>query len=380
MHTNIPFSGNVKVGILGGGQLGKMIIDEVMRYDIHVGVLDPSTNPPAAAYAHECVKGDFRNYDDVMAFAKDYDVLTIEIEDVNTEALRKLQAEGKKIFPQPEVVDIFRDKCVQKDFYNKNNIATSAYQNHDGIPASPGTFPFVWKAATGGYDGKGVSVIKSQADYDQLPDVPCVIEQLVDIDREIGVVVHRNVSGEVVAFPPVEMEFHPEANLVELVFMPANISQALMDQSVELACSVARATGIVGTLAVELFLTKSGELLVNECAPRVHNSGHLSIEACFTSQFEQHMRAILDLPLGDTAAILPAAMGNVLGDAGSSGPVAYTGAENMLQASGLYLHLYGKTETRPYRKMGHITCINKDVEVARETVRNFRKSFKIHAL
>lgn len=379
MQQPIPFSGKTRVGILGGGQLGKMIIDEVMRYDIHIGVLDPAENPPTKAYAHECIRGDFRRYEDVMAFAAGYDVITIEIEDVNTDALKELEARGKKIYPQPHVIDVFRNKCVQKQFYSDHNIPTSPFVNLHGKPESASRLPAVWKAATGGYDGKGVAVVRTAEDLNALPDVPCVMEDLVSIDREIGVIVTRSVSGDVKVFPPVEMEFHPTANLVELVFAPAAITADQSNEAVALAKRVAEATGIVGTLAVELFLDNNGNFMVNECAPRVHNSGHLSIEACYTSQFEQHIRAILDLPLGDVSLILPAAMGNVVGEEGFSGPVVYAGAHELVKQPGVYLHLYGKTETRPFRKMGHITCINPDVEVTRSTVRRLRQTFKIRS-
>lgn len=377
MQKAHAFSGGQRLGILGGGQLGKMIIDEVMRYDIFVGVLDPSPQAPAASYAHITHVGDFRNYEAVMEFGKHFDVLSIEIEDVHTQALRDLQKMGKKVFPQPEVIDIFRDKCIQKQFYRDAGIATSDFVILSGKPHSDIDFPKVWKSATGGYDGKGVKVLRSAKDVQELPDVPCVLEDLVPIEKELGVIVHRSVQGEIRAYSPVEMEFHPVANLVELVFAPANISKEKMDEATELAIKLAEATKIVGTLAVELFLDTNDNLLVNESAPRVHNSGHLSIEACYTSQFEQHVRAILDMPLGDTDLILPAAMGNVVGEPEFSGPVAYEGAEDLLKQKGLYLHLYGKLETRPFRKMGHITAIHTDVEEAKNIVRTFRENFKI---
>ncbi|MCC5918750.1 MAG: 5-(carboxyamino)imidazole ribonucleotide synthase [Cryomorphaceae bacterium] len=377
MDREVPFSGKVKLGILGGGQLGKMIIDEVMRYDIYIGVIDPSDHPPAGTYANQTVKGSFRNYDEVMAFGKDYDVLTIEIEDVNTDALRDLEAQGVRVYPQPAVIDIFRDKCVQKQFYADCDIPTSDFTNYTSKPDSIPHFPFVWKAATGGYDGKGVQVVKNQKDWGAVPNQPCVIEQLVSIHKEIGVIVHRNAAGEIATFAPVEMEFHPTANLVELVFAPADLPENLAQKCEAIAQKLAEKTEIVGTLAVELFIDAAGNVLVNECAPRVHNSGHLSIEACYTSQFEQHVRAILNMPLGDTTLILPAAMGNVVGEEGYTGLVKYNGADDLLQTRGTYLHLYGKTETRPFRKMGHITCIDPDLDVARENVRNFRRNFKI---
>lgn len=379
MQSTTPFSGAVRLGILGGGQLGKMIIDEVMRYDIFVGALDPSALPSTGPYAHICRQGDFRKRADVLEFGADFDVLTIEIEDVNTDALRELEAQGKRVYPQPDVIDIFRDKAVQKEFYRKHSIPTSDFVILEKKPTDWDEFPVVWKAATGGYDGKGVKVLRGKNDLVDLPDGRCVMEDLVPISKEIGVIVHRNVSGEIAVFPPVEMEFHPEANLVELVFAPANISTEQSAEAERLARTLAEKTGIVGTLAVELFLDNDGNFIVNESAPRVHNSGHLSIEACYTSQFEQHVRAILDLPLGDTSLILPAAMGNVVGEPGYSGKVAYIGAEELLREQGVYLHLYGKTETRPYRKMGHITCLHKSTKQARETVRSLRQTFKIIA-
>ena len=379
MQSTTPFSGAVRLGILGGGQLGKMIIDEVMRYDIFVGTLDPSTQASTAPYAHICRHGDFRKREDVLEFGANFDVLTIEIEDVNTDALRELEAHGKRVYPQPDVIDIFRDKSVQKEFYRKHAIPTSDFVILENKPTDWDDFPVVWKAATGGYDGKGVKVLRGKNDLVDLPEGRCVMEELVTIAKEIGVIVSRNVSGEIAVFPPVEMEFHPEANLVELVFAPANISAEQSAEAERIARILAEKTGIVGTLAVELFLDNDGNFIVNESAPRVHNSGHLSIEACYTSQFEQHVRAILDLPLGDTSLIMPAAMGNVVGEPDYSGKVAYLGAEELLRHRGVYLHLYGKTETRPYRKMGHITCLHNSGDQAREIIRSLRKTFKIIA-
>jgi 5-(carboxyamino)imidazole ribonucleotide synthase len=379
------FSSNTrKIGILGGGQLGKMLLDVTRRYDLYTKILDPSHDAPCATGCREFVQGSFNDYDTVMAFAADCDVVTIEIESVNTQALKDLQTLGKKIFPQPEIVEMIQNKVLQKQFYNDNNLPTApwfSFSSHASMLRKIDKYafqlPFVWKAATGGYDGRGVMIIRNMKDLEQVPDVPGLIEELAPVEHEIAIVAARNQNGQVLAFPAVEMSFHPVANLVEYVFSPAELSNEKLDKASEVAMSLVEKLGIVGVLAVEMFVNKDGSIWINECAPRVHNSGHLTIESCVTSQFEQHLRAILGFPLGSTEQIRPAVMVNLTGEDGFSGPVLYEGAEEMLGIEGAYMHLYGKTETRPFRKMGHVTIAAATLGEAREKALKVRDILKV---
>jgi 5-(carboxyamino)imidazole ribonucleotide synthase len=373
-----------KIGILGGGQLGKMLLDVARRYDLYTKVLDPSADAPCATGCKEFVQGSFNDYDTVLEFARDCDVVTIEIESVNTAALKELQAMGKKIFPQPEIVELIQNKIIQKQFYEDNKLPTAPWFGFKNkaemlrkIEKYSFHLPFVWKAATGGYDGRGVKVIRNHNDLYDLPDIPGLIEELASVEHEIAIVTGRNESGEVATFPPVEMAFHPVANLVEYVFCPAELSSETLNEAAKIASMVVERLGIVGVLAVEMFVNQDGRIWINECAPRVHNSGHLTIEACVTSQFEQHLRAILGFPLGSTLQLNPAVMVNLTGEEGFSGPVVYEGAESMLEVVGAYMHLYGKTETRPFRKMGHVTLIAGDLKQAREKALKVKEILKV---
>jgi 5-(carboxyamino)imidazole ribonucleotide synthase len=350
------FSGATTLGILGGGQLGRMMIREALDMDIRIWVLDPSLDCPCAPYAHATVHGDFADYHTVKAFGNDVDVITVEIEHVNTRALKELRDAGKQVHPSPEVLDLIRDKGRQKQFYVDNNIPTSAFRLVEGKSAID-AFPAVQKARTGGYDGKGVQVLRTAADMERAFDVPSVLEELVDIDKEIAVLVARGTDGEVRTYPVVEMVFDPVANLVDNLVAPARIAVEQAEQARQLAVDITRKLDYVGIMAVEMFITRAGEILVNEMAPRPHNSGHHTIEACYTSQFEQHLRAILGLPLGSTQQVHAASMLNVLGEAGHSGPAVYPGALSLLAEEGVFLHLYGKANTKPFRKMGHITVL-----------------------
>ena len=363
-----------KLGILGGGQLGKMLCQAASPWHLPVYVLDRSDDTPAAPFATVFQRGDFRDYDDVMAFGRHLDVLTIEIEHIDTTALHELEAAGVKVYPQPRVIDLIKDKGLQKQFYADHDIATTDFQLFpDGaavkqaVAAGAVTLPFVQKARTGGYDGQGVSIIRTEEDLKAtLLDVPCVVEVLADIDKELAVIVARSANGEVRVFNTVEMEFHPTANLVEYLVCPAAIVGDVDGHASRLAVDVAQQLEIVGLLAVELFLTKAGDLLVNEVAPRPHNSGHHTIEACATSQYEQHLRAILGFPLGDPQLLRCATMVNVLGSEETSGPTHYEGLTDVLTIPEVHPHLYGKQETRPFRKMGHVTCLGDTVAQARE--------------
>jgi 5-(carboxyamino)imidazole ribonucleotide synthase len=377
----------LKIGILGGGQLGKMLLDVTRRYDLYTKVLDPAADAPCSVGCKEFVQGSFNDYDTVLAFGEDCDVVTIEIEGVNTKALKELRVRGVKVFPQPEIVELIQNKIHQKQFYTDHNLPTSPWQGFSNnaelqslLEAGKLKLPFVWKAATGGYDGRGVIIARTQEDISGIPDVPGLVEELADMENEIAIVVGRNEAGEIVAFPPVEMAFHPVANLVEYVFCPASMPDKIIEKASHIAGSLVEKLGIVGLLAVEMFVTRNGQVWINECAPRVHNSGHLTIEACVTSQFEQHLRAILGFPLGSTHLVRPAVMVNLTGEEGYSGPVYYDGADRVMAMEGAYIHLYGKTETRPYRKMGHVTITAETLEDAREKAMKVKEIIKVKSL
>ena len=353
-----------KVGVLGGGQLGLMLLQAAVDWNLHVKILD-AADAPCAAIAPEFVEGSLQDYEAVYHFGQDVEVLTIEIEKVNVEALEALEKEGKKVFPQPHVIRLIQDKRTQKQFYREHGLPTADFvltQNREDVKNYLDFLPAFHKLGKDGYDGKGVQRIASAEDVSKAFDAPGLLEKAVDFEKELAVIVARNERGEVATFPTVEMVFHPEANLVEYLFAPAEISEAIETQAKDLAIRTAQAIGIVGLLAVEMFLTKDGQVLINEVAPRPHNSGHHTIRANFTSQFEQHWRAILNLPLGDTAAYTPAAMVNLLGEEGHTGAAHYEGMEEVLGVHGVYPFLYGKKITKPFRKMGHITVTDSTLE------------------
>lgn len=359
----------LKIGVLGGGQLGRMMIQSAINYNLYICCLDPDANAPCKSLANEFTKGSLTDFDTVYKFGKDKDIITIEIENVNVEALKKLQKEGKKVFPQPEVIEIIKDKGLQKMFYQRNDIPSPDFflvENKQQIEKYKDFFPFFQKMRTGGYDGKGVVKLGHPNKIDHAFEVPSVLERLVDFDKEISVIVARNESGESKCFPVVECEFNPEANLVEFLFSPANIKKSVEKQAYEIATKVAEKLNIVGILAVEMFLTKDGKVLVNEVAPRPHNSGHQTIEGNYISQFEQHLRAILNLPLGDTAITKPSVMINLLGEKNHEGPAKYEGLIDAMKYKGVYVHLYGKINTKAFRKMGHVTVIDDDLTLAKK--------------
>lgn len=378
------FSSSFTLAILGGGQLGKMLLYETRKWDVYTKVLDPSNEAPCRIACDEFVQGDLMDYDTVYEFAKNADVVTIEIENVNTEALEALEKEGKKVFPSPKTLRNIQDKGIQKQFYREHKIPTSDFQvfenKADAIKAVKNgsiELPTVWKSRTGGYDGRGVQVIRTIEDFEQLSDAPCLLEDLIPFETELAVTVARNEKGETKVYPVVEMEFHPVANQVEYVLCPARIDETLAKKAQEVAEKTSHALEHVGLLAVELFATKKGEILVNEVAPRPHNSGHYSIEGSYTNQFEQHLRAILNLPLGATESIIPAIMVNLSGAEGYTGPVIYENIEKILSIPGVTPHIYGKKETRPFRKMGHITIVNKDMKKAREIAEEVNKTIRV---
>jgi 5-(carboxyamino)imidazole ribonucleotide synthase len=373
---------NFRLGILGGGQLGRMFIQSAINLDVKVSILDPAEDAPCAKIAHEFVRGDFKDFNTVYNFGKSTDVLTIEIEHVNVDALKLLQDEGVEVYPQPQVLEIVKDKGLQKEFYKKHNIPTADFHLIDSkneIEQYKSEFPFMQKARTGGYDGKGVTPLRNEQDLIKAFDCPSVLEKMVPFEKEIAVTVARNKSGEVSTFPVVEMDFNPEANLVEYLYSPANVSKEIASKAEKIAKDVANAFEIIGLLAVEMFLTKEGDILVNEVAPRTHNSGHHTIEGNVTSQFEQHLRSVVDYPLGSTAIIKPSVMINLLGEAGYSGPVQYEGLSEVLQIPEVYIHLYGKSSTKPFRKMGHVTCTANTLNEAVTKAKQVQSILKVKA-
>ncbi len=374
------FSSDFKLGILGGGQLGKMLLTETRKFDIQTYVLDPSDEAPSAIGCNKFYQGDLTDFKTVYEFGKKVDVLTFEIEMVNVEALEQLEKEGVKVYPSPKTLKQIQNKGFQKDFYKRNNIPTAPYQRYTGISeliatikAGSLSYPFIWKSAEFGYDGNGVKVVRSIDDLQNLPEVECISEEMIAFKNELAVIVSRSASGQIKTYPVVEMEFHPEANQVEYVICPARISNEVAEKARLIALEVSKKFDHVGLLAVEMFQTKEDEILVNEVAPRPHNSGHYSIEASYTSQFENHIRAILDLPLGNTESKVAGIMVNLVGAEGFSGQVKYENIEKILDIPGVTPHIYGKKQTRPFRKMGHVTIVNENMAEARkiaETVKN----------
>lgn len=380
------FSSDFTLGILGGGQLGKMLLTETRKYDITTHVLDPSAEAPCRIGANVFTQGSLTDYNTVYNFGKAVDVLTIEIENVNVEALQQLQSEGVKVYPSPTTIKTIQNKATQKQFYAAHNIPTAPFKVFcnvenlkEAVVNNEVNIPFVWKAARFGYDGNGVKIVRHLTDLDTLPNEECIAETLVPFKKELAVIVARNPNGEITTYPVVEMEFHPEANQVEYVLCPARIPDEVAHKARTVALQVAEALQVVGLLAVELFQTQDDDILVNEVAPRPHNSGHYSIEAAYTNQFEQHLRAILNLPLGNTDSKTAGVMVNLVGAEGYQGKVIYENIEQIMAMSGVTPHIYGKKETRPFRKMGHITIINEDINQARAIAEKVKQTIKVIA-
>lgn len=378
------FSSNFKLGILGGGQLGKMLLNDTRKFDIYTCVLDSSNEAPCKIASNEFHLGDLMNFDAVYNFGKKVDVLTIEIENVNVDALEALEKEGIKVYPASKTLRTIQNKATQKLFYVDNNLPTAPFSrfaytseikeaaNHGGL-----AMPFVWKCAQFGYDGTGVKIVKTLQDLEGLPNVECIAETLVPFKNELAVIVVRNASGETKTFPVVEMEFHPEANQVEYVICPARIPDEVAKKATEIALKTSKAFNHVGLLAVEMFQTQNDDILINEVAPRPHNSGHQTIEASYTSQFEQHLRAILNLPLGRTDNKVGGVMVNLVGAEGYTGNVVYENIETIMKMDGVTPHIYGKKQTRPFRKMGHVTIVNENLNEARRIAADVKKSIKV---
>jgi len=370
----------LKLGILGGGQLGRMLIQEAINYNLTTLVLDPDPDAPCKSIANKFECGSITDFDTVYNFGKKADIITIEIEKVNIEALEQLEKEGKMVFPQSRVIRLIQDKGVQKQFFKENDIPTAPFQLvSSAADLTNGNFPFpyILKQRKDGYDGKGVMKISNLADVDNAFEAPSLIEELVDFDKEIAVIVARNANGDMKTFPMVEMEFNAEANLVEFLISPSTYPDDIQKRAEKIAIDIASALNVTGILAVEMFVTKNGEILVNELAPRPHNSGHQTIEGNYVSQFEQHLRSIFNLPLGDTRSISNAVMINLLGEKGHDGLAKYDGLEKIMAIDGVYVHLYGKKYTKPFRKMGHITIVDQNRDHAIEKARYVQQTLKV---
>lgn len=370
------------LGILGGGQLGRMVIQSAINYNIDIHILDPDSNAPCKSICQKFIQGSLTDFDTVYAFGRECDVITIEIENVNTEALAKLAQEGKEVYPQPHLIKLIQDKRLQKSFYQEKGIPTAEFiltENKEDVHLQEDFLPAVNKLGREGYDGRGVQVLKSKEELDKAFDAPGLLEKLIDFEKEISVIVARNKNGEVISYPSVECSFHPTANLVEFLFAPAEITSELEEKAQKIAKKVILELDLIGILAVEMFVTKDGDILVNEIAPRPHNSGHHTIEANFTSQFEQHLRAVLNMPLGDTDLRCPAAMVNLLGEDGYSGEAFVEGLDQALRQKGVYIHLYGKKLTKPFRKMGHVTLLDENLERLKTRAKEIKEIIKIKA-
>lgn len=378
------FSSDFTLGILGGGQLGKMLLTETRKFDVATKVMDAAADAPARFATNEFVRGDLLDYDAVYHFGKGVDVLTFEIENVNVAALEQLEREGVKVYPTPQSLNIIQNKASQKLFYEQYQIPTAPFQVFEDLnqlkqAAEKGevTFPFVWKSARFGYDGNGVKIVRCLADLQQLPQGQCLAEMMIPFKNELAVIVVRSPKGEMKTYPVVEMEFHPEANQVEYVICPARIPDEIAQKAQAVALQVADAFNSVGLLAVEMFQAQNDEILVNEVAPRPHNSGHYSIEASYTNQFEQHLRAILNLPLGATESKVAGVMVNLVGEEGFQGDVVYQNIEQIMAMEGVTPHIYGKRQTRPFRKMGHVTIVNPNLSKAREIAQEVKQTIRV---
>ncbi len=371
------------LGVLGGGQLGRMLIQSAINYNQDIHILDPDPNAPCKDFCKNFSIGSLKDFDTVYAFGKDCDVITVEIESVNTEALIKLQSEGKQVYPQPEILRLIQDKREQKQFYQQHDIPTAEFiltADKSEVIHNKSFLPAVNKLGKEGYDGRGVQILRTEQDLENAFDAPGLLEKLIDFDKEIAVTVARNEAGDLIVYPPVECAFHPTANLVEFLFAPAEISNEIEEKAKEIAKDVILKLGMIGILAVEMFVTKEGDVLVNEIAPRPHNSGHHTIEANFTSQFEQHLRSVMNWPLGNPELRCPAAMINLLGEEGFTGPAVVEGKEIALAEKGVYIHLYGKKLTKPFRKMGHVTVLDEDVSKLKAKAMKIKNLIKIKSI
>ncbi|MFZ9208309.1 MAG: 5-(carboxyamino)imidazole ribonucleotide synthase [Sediminibacterium sp.] len=372
----------MKAGILGGGQLGRMLLQAAANYTVETFVLENDPHCPAAHLCHHFIQGDITNFDDVYAFGKKVDVLTIEIENVNIEALEKLEAEGVKVIPKPSAIKIIKNKIKQKGFYQVNEIPTSDFvvtHTKESLPHHHAFLPAVHKLGEGGYDGKGVQIIRTKEDFEKGFDAPSVLEKMIAIDKELAMIVAIAQDGTATLYPPAEMIFDPVLNLLDYQISPAVLPEKVSWKAEAIALKLVKAFNSPGLFAVELFVTKEEEVFVNETAPRVHNSGHHSIEANYSSQYDMLWRIMLNYPLGNPDAILPSAIVNILGAEGHSGEAVYTNLDQVLSMDNVFVHLYGKKQTKPGRKMGHVTIIHSDYQDLRYKANKIKHTLKVEA-
>lgn len=370
-----------KIGILGGGQLGYMFLQNALQYPCEISILDPAADAPCAPHAHHFVQGDFKDYDTVVEFGKNLDAIGIEIEHVNVEALRHLKALGKKVVPDPEALAIIQDKGIQKEFYTKNNIPTAPYfelENWEDLKSKKEvTYPIFQKSKKDGYDGKGVQFLKSATDLDKMLEAPSIFETPANLDREIAVVTVADHLGNIVTYPTVEFVINEEYNLLDYLLIPSTLTKEITDRAEAIARDVVKALNSPGVFAVEMFLNKDQSIWVNETASRVHNSGHSTIEGAYSSQFDQMLRTLMELPLGSTKLFTTSAMVNLIGAEGEIGPAQIENVEQLLQIPGSYLHWYAKTVTKPGRKMGHVTLVNDDFEQLKQNIKQVNETIRV---
>lgn len=372
----------MKAGILGGGQLGRMLLQAAANYTVETFVLENDPHCPAAHLCHNFILGDITSFDDVYAFGKKVDVLTIEIENVNIEALEKLEAEGVKVIPKPSAIKIIKNKIKQKGFYQVNEIPTSDFvvtHTKESLPHHHAFLPAVHKLGEGGYDGKGVQIIRTKDDFEKGFDAPSVLEKMVAIDKELAMIVAIAQDGSATLYPPAEMVFDPILNLLDYQISPAILPEKVSWKAEAIALKLVKAFNSPGLFAVELFVTKDEEVFVNETAPRVHNSGHHSIEANYSSQYDMLWRIMLNYPLGNPDAILPSAIVNILGAEGHIGEAVYTNLSEVLSMDNVFVHLYGKSQTKPGRKMGHVTIMHTDYQDLRYKANKIKHTLKVEA-
>ena len=377
MNKTFNYS-TMKVGIIGGGQLGKIMAQKAKKMGFHVTILDPTPNCPAAQVSDKQIIGGFHDPEKLAQLVNENDVTTFELEHVDTSILKKMFDEGKNIYPSPYLIELIQDKYKQKELLDKKGIPVPAYKKVDTKACLESFgFPVIQKARKGGYDGKGVVLLKTKDDLSKAIEAESFIEELVDIQKEIAVMVARNIEGEISCYPVVEMLFDERVNICDIVIAPARIEESLRKEIEDISIKCIEALDGVGIFGVELFLTKDNKILVNEIAPRPHNSGHYTIESCLTSQFEQLIRAVTNLPLGSTKLISPSAMVNLLGEEGYNGEPVIEGIHEALEIPGLSFHFYGKKETSAFRKMGHITVLDEDLNIALEKAQIAKEILKV---
>ena len=371
-----------KIGILGGGQLGRMLLQAAVNYPAETYLMENDEECPAAHLCHHFTKGDIKDFDAVYNFGKGLDAITIEIESVNEDALEKLESEGVKVYPKPAALRIIKNKILQKQFYKDQQLPTAAFvitQNLQELKNNESFLPAVHKLAAGGYDGRGVQIIKTKADMSKGFNSPALLEKMVNIHKEIAQIVAINEKGETALYPAVDMVFNPDLNLLDYQISPADIPDKALWKIEAIAITLVKNLKSPGIFAVEFFIDRNGEVYVNETAPRVHNSGHHTIEANYSSQFDMLLRIMLNYPLGNTDHILPAAIVNMLGAQGYTGEAKYEGLNEVLQMENVFVHIYGKKETKPGRKMGHITILSKEKQELTHKANSIKQCMKVIA-